>query len=652
MACRCPKTNGIRLQMNGFCQVAIGMIAYMPGDSTDCPWPSESDRPQRAPVPPRVCAGGKAALLLEDVIKPYLGRAGVVQIVGPSGSGKSVALDHLLAISPPNSFVAIDNVTESHTIPLDRLAVVTGSRPRGSNLATFEMSGWTFDDCVQYLSRVHREQCKSVIDRLLMDETTPLLESSPRLLRISLDEMAADASVGTCSMALRKHLAERIPLHQRFGIAALWLPAVLWKKTEFDPRDLDALNDPHVADLLRHHIVGILLSAERVAEKLRESQPPEELATLMPLELVKEIAHSARKIPTAIERLNDLINGKDRRFDAMAASILLAADPEWRPKSGRNLQLMEGYFEGAKWNDCDLQGANLTGADFSHADLSHANLTKVQALGATFMSAKLEGAKLNHGSFRSDFTLANLMHCQAREATFDFATFEAANLQFGDFTLSSFQSSCLKLASFAKATLDMAQLISTTVEDADFGEAQFVQAALEYVRLREATCIGANFQSALVRRCNLEGMDLSGANFGSANLDGSDLTGSHIVQGKFTNAKLTNTGLADVDWPGADLRNVDFTGASFHMGSSRSGLVGSTIPSEGSRTGFYTDDYNDQDFKDPEEIRKANLCNADLRGADVRKTDFYLVDLRGAKLSPDDVVHFMRTGAILRSRVT
>jgi uncharacterized protein YjbI with pentapeptide repeats len=87
------------------------------------------------------------------------------------------------------------------------------------------------------------------------------------------------------------------------------------------------------------------------------------------------------------------------------------------------------------------------------------------------------------------------------------------------------------------------------------------------------------------------------------------------------------------------------------MGSSRSGLVGSPIACEGSRTGFYTDDFNDQDFKSAEEIRKANLCGADLRGAKIDGVDFYLVDLRGAKYTADQADHFARCGAILRSRV-
>ena len=90
--------------------------------------------------------------------------------------------------------------------------------------------------------------------------------------------------------------------------------------------------------------------------------------------------------------------------------------------------------------------------------------------------------------------------------------------------------------------------------------------------------------------------------------------------------------------------------AAFHLGSSRSGLVGSPIACEGSRTGFYTDDWSEQDFKSPEEIRKANLCGADLRGARIDNVDFYLVDLRGALLDPEQVVHIRRCGAILEAR--
>jgi uncharacterized protein YjbI with pentapeptide repeats len=115
----------------------------------------------------------------------------------------------------------------------------------------------------------------------------------------------------------------------------------------------------------------------------------------------------------------------------------------------------------------------------------------------------------------------------------------------------------------------------------------------------------------------------------------------------FEGATLESAGLADVDWEGADLRRVNLKHASFHMGSSRSGLVFHAAPMEGSRTGFYSDEFLHAGFKAPEEVRKANLCRADLRGAQILDTDFYLVDLRGAQYDAEQGLHLRRCGAIL-----
>lgn len=141
------------------------------------------------------------------------------------------------------------------------------------------------------------------------------------------------------------------------------------------------------------------------------------------------------------------------------------------------------------------------------------------------------------------------------------------------------------------------------------------------------------------------------AQFQEGVLKGSHLTGSQMPSANFRGANLRSTGLAEIDWPNADLREADLRGATFHMGSSRSGLVGSPIACEGSRTGFYTDEFNEQDFRSPEDIRKANLCGADLRGAIIEDVDFYLVDLRGAKYTKDQEPQLRATGAILETRV-
>jgi len=168
--------------------------------------------------------------------------------------------------------------------------------------------------------------------------------------------------------------------------------------------------------------------------------------------------------------------------------------------------------------------------------------------------------------------------------------------------------------------------------------------------LTQARLDGANFYRARLCRAKLDGIEMLFPCFRSADLSHADLTGASLRHGDFRSANLSNAGLADIDLQGANLSGVDFSNASFHLGSSRSGLVGSTIPCEGSKTGFYTDEFDEQDFKSPEDIRKADLRGANLTNAIVDKTDWYLVDLRGAKYSKEQAGHFASCGAILRSR--
>lgn len=189
------------------------------------------------------------------------------------------------------------------------------------------------------------------------------------------------------------------------------------------------------------------------------------------------------------------------------------------------------------------------------------------------------------------------------------------------------------------------------LNQADFSGAKLREAKLAGLVLAHARFDGADFTRAQLMGSDFEVNDLEGlliaeACFVEARLDGATLTGSIMPAANFHNAFLRGAYLGGIEWEDADLRGADLRGATFHMGSSRSGLVGSPIASEGSRTGFYTDDFEEQYFKAPEEIRKANLCGADLRGALIDDVDFYLVDVRGAKYDAQQERHLRRCRAI------
>ena len=192
-----------------------------------------------------------------------------------------------------------------------------------------------------------------------------------------------------------------------------------------------------------------------------------------------------------------------------------------------------------------------------------------------------------------------------------------------------------------------AVLDETKLDGTDLADADFPGAVLHRVRLCDATLARTSFYCADLRTCDLEGLSLPQRQLRRRQARRLLPHRHRHAQRRLPRRDLRNTGLADIDWEGADLRDADLTGATFHMGSTRSGLVGSAFACEGSKTGFYTDDYDDRDFKRPEEIRKANLCGADLRGA--KREGPRLLPRRPPRrpLHRQQARHFPRCGAIL-----
>jgi uncharacterized protein YjbI with pentapeptide repeats/energy-coupling factor transporter ATP-binding protein EcfA2 len=613
-------------------------------------------QPQRAPVKPRVLSPGGEALPLEDEVRSFLDvhRTGIIHLTGPAGSGKTTALRHLAAVLPPNAAMFLDEGPPGKVSDSAGPLVIYASRNAwpGKCLASYVMAPWAEDECIEYLLAVHRPRCGSVVQRLRAAGRR-LLPPLPDVGRVVLDEMAADESVGTVGQALQRFIARQVAgpnVEQalRLGCLRLLLPVGSHPHL---PEKEQPVCGPALWRLLRHEAIQLLLAAEQIVADLRERSPCRYLKCALPRPLVQETAARAVQVPEAVEHLRHLFAEGPVFMQAMTASILHATDTGWVP-SGERLNLEGAYLADAAWPYVPLPEANLKRADLSGAYLHEAVLDRAAADGIDLAQGRLAGASLR-GFFAVGANLAgaDLSLARAEKAVFHEANLKGANLEGAVLRGASFAGACLEGACLAEADLSGAVLKAVDLTGADFTAANLEEATLAKLCLRKGTFTGARFARASLVESDLEYLQLPAADFNLANLTGACLTASWMPEANFENACLRGAGLADINWAGACLRGADLTGASFHAGSSRSGLVFSPIACEGSRTGFYTDDSDEQYFKCPEEVRKANLCGADLRGAVLTHVDFYLVDLRGALFDPGQEQHFRRCRAILEARV-
>jgi uncharacterized protein YjbI with pentapeptide repeats len=613
-------------------------------------------QPERAPVKPRViCPASGESLPLEDEVRALLeaGARGVVEITGEAGSGKTTALRHLAAVLPSSARVKFVNGSLVPSAELGiHLVICAGDVPRAHyRVASYSLAGWHEDEWLEYLMAVHPRACASVLARLQIAPDRAAYPPLPGLWRIVLDEMATDDEVCCVRQALHRYFHHEMPPHLERPIRDWCLEAQLHPSKPTN--DLERLGcHAGLVTTLRQPTFQVLLAAVKLAEDLAGGGPCDYLGGRLPRLLVREAGAAVAPRAAALDRLHQLMLNHHPRLQPMAASILHATATRWVCDGSKRPVLAGAYLDGVTWPGINLQDVNVSGADLSNADLQGANLSNVFATATNFRQALLRDTALELlRAERACFAGAELSGAQADRANFEQADLEGANLGGACLSRARFGRANLAGAQFTLADLSYAVLNDARILDADFSQANLEGAHLQRVRLATACFDGARFTRADLTEANLEGMVLPGADFSGADLTKADLTGSSMPHALFDNAKLCGAGLAEIDWEGVSLRGADLRGASFHLGTSRSGLLFTPIASEGSRTGFYTDDFDEQLFKSPEEIRKANLRGADLRGALIDHTDFYLVDLRDALFDPEQEEHFRRCGAILEARV-
>jgi len=189
--------------------------------------------------------------------------------------------------------------------------------------------------------------------------------------------------------------------------------------------------------------------------------------------------------------------------------------------------LRSGAFAG-RAKGRSLVGAELAGADLSGAELSGLDLSRAKLSGANLLGARLAGSTL----FEADLTGAELAA----------ADLSRANLEGANLTRAG-----LGRATLVGASLVGADLTGATLTNADLTGADLRVAVLDGARLRDAELRGVDFSKARLTGADMEDSRVHGATFDGADLRGSDL------------ARLR--GYEEASWIGADIRDIDFTGA-------------------------------------------------------------------------------------------
>ncbi len=613
------------------------------------------------------------SLPLEDLVADLVqwGKGLPIQIIGGPGSGKTTALRHLASVLadrfPPSNgldFIFLDeprSIEEILFLAKKGQVILAYPRmlkglPEVECWPTLQISSWEVDDLLEYLRCRYPTRCGDILAALRRTRDAEKLEGIPELWAMTLDYLAThDTGIVPVLAALRLAFLDkaRDQNHLQFALKAglaheLKMSKLIGSYTE----KLSALA-PDIANLLRHAPMRHVLAVEAIAGDLDAGGKCLYLADRLARPVVQLLAERIGDMPKALAQVKSFLTQKVVAVQPTAASIQHQLDRQWLQKFpvGESIPLPEmtgSYLDHADWPKVDLAGAKLSMADLSFANLEGASLKEATAWQATFHAAILARVHMNgFAAEKAIFNQVDLTDARAVAAKLNHAVFQRAKLDGAMFHRSELRQADFTGASLVKVSFTESIFEKTILADTDCTDANFSLAQIAGTDFRSARIDGAVWHYARLPDCNFEGLSATRADFSDAELTNALFTDTVMPQANFSGAVLRGAGLADIDWEGANLRGADLRGASFHLGSSRSGLVGSPIAREGSMTGFYTDDYSEQEFKSPEEIRKANLRGADLRGAEIEGVDFYLVDLREALYDLEQADQFRASGAIL-----
>ncbi|MEM8886144.1 MAG: pentapeptide repeat-containing protein, partial [Planctomycetota bacterium] len=266
---------------------------------------------------------------VEEVVGAYENREGVIALLGPFGSDRGRALA-VLRERLPHAHLLGPDTTAQETRSLGGLVVYARETPlRVPHLAQFRMAPWGREQILDYLMTCYPARCGDVLARVESDPGRTRLGHSARLWRSILDGMAE-------------------------------------RETDSPSAALDRLARGAKGGTARHRVVRVRRIADRLATRFLVEGS---LRTCLDRDVLHE---AAARMRSASDELRARFERGEEQ--AMAASLLLALDEEWRP-SGERLRLGRAMLAGARWASVALRHADLRAARLGDADLEGADLS-------------------------------------------------------------------------------------------------------------------------------------------------------------------------------------------------------------------------------------------------------------------------------------
>ncbi|MGH7140566.1 MAG: pentapeptide repeat-containing protein, partial [Pirellulales bacterium] len=342
--------------------------------------------PCRAAVRPRVVSPETGDVVpLEDEVAVWLeGNSRTLRIVGGPGSGKTTAIRHLATIYGARNDVILvdDGGTAQENVVTDprRLIYSASAEPPATLDATLRLASWNDDDLLEYCLARHRPRCSSIIGRIRAMCDARRLHGVPQLWTLVIDAFAADDTANDWRAVLEGELARTVSEVDAAIIRHWCLSELLGreKKATVSLRLLQKRRR-HAKSIpwIRHRAAHAVLAAAHVLYLLGTERKPFFLEYIWPDDLRDETASLLAVAPAAQRRLNQIVIGKQERYQGTAATLLYAAEQGWQPPPGTQAKLSGAVFTGASWRGIDLSHARLQKVDFSGADLSGARLEQI-----------------------------------------------------------------------------------------------------------------------------------------------------------------------------------------------------------------------------------------------------------------------------------